>query len=112
MACVVEALGLMPLGSATAPAVSAVRTRIAENTGALIVAIAAHQPRPVRPQDILTKASFENAITVLQALGGSTNAVVHLLAIAGRVPALADADAGLTLDDFDRIGRRTPLLVA
>ncbi|TDL17200.1 dihydroxyacid dehydratase [Rickenella mellea] len=105
MACIVEALGLMPLGSATAPAVSSARSRIAEQTGSAIVAMAARNP-PLRPQDILTLSSFENAITVLQALGGSTNAVVHLLAIAGRMPSLS-----VTLDDFDRIGRRTPLLV-
>ena len=103
MACVTEALGLMPLGSATAPAISADRLRIAEQTGKIAVELV---KTGVKPHDVLSKQSFENAITVLQALGGSTNAIVHLLAIAGRVPNLA-----LTLDDFDRIGRRTPLLV-
>ena len=111
MACLTEALGIAPLGSATAPANVGQRLRIAELTGKL-----AAGPLP-RPREILTRESFENAITLLQALGGSTNAVVHLLAIAGRVDGV-----NLTLDgalwsrppltlDFDRIGRHTPLLV-
>ena len=58
-----------------------------------------------RPSTILTKASFHNAIVALAAIGGSTNAVVHLLAIAGRL------GVDLTLDDFDRIGSRVPVLV-
>ncbi|KZT37193.1 dihydroxy-acid dehydratase IlvD [Sistotremastrum suecicum HHB10207 ss-3] len=103
MACVVEALGLMPLGSATAPAVSSARLHIAESTGKIAVDLAKTQ---LKPQDILTRASFENAIVVLQALGGSTNAVVHLLAIAGRLPGV-----NLRLEDFDRIGKKTPFLV-
>lgn len=103
MACITEALGLMPLGSATAPAISADRIRIAERTGTLAVSLAR---KSARPRNILSRKSFENAITVLQAIGGSTNAVVHLLAIAGRLPGLQ-----LELADFDEIGRRTPLLV-
>jgi len=103
MACITEALGLMPLGSATAPAISADRIRIAERTGKLSVHLA---KTALLPQKILTKKNFENAIIVLQAIGGSTNAVVHLLAIAARVPGVL-----LDLEDFDRLGRKTPLLV-
>ncbi|WWC93837.1 dihydroxy-acid dehydratase [Kwoniella sp. B9012] len=101
MACLAEALGIAILGSAAAPANSSQRLRIAEATGKL--AASGRLPRPSR---IFTRKSFENAISLLQAIGGSTNAVVHLLAIAGRVPGL-----DITLDDFDRIGRKVPLLV-
>ncbi|KLT42472.1 dehydratase family protein 2 [Cutaneotrichosporon oleaginosum] len=100
MACLAEALGISPLGSACPPANGSQRLRVAELTGKL-----AAQGLP-RPSAVLSRKSFENAITVLQAIGGSTNAIVHLLAIAGRVPGL-----NLSLDDFDRIGRSTPLLV-
>lgn len=100
MACLTEALGLAQLGSACPPANGGQRLRVAEQAGRLAAT------KLLRPSEVLTRASFENAITVLQALGGSTNAVVHLLAIAGRL-----AGVGLTLADFDRIGRRTPLLV-
>ncbi|CAD6587937.1 MAG: hypothetical protein CYPHOPRED_004174 [Cyphobasidiales sp. Tagirdzhanova-0007] len=100
MACIGEALGLIPLGGATPPANSSARLRVAESTGKLAVR------RAMKPSRVLTRQSFENAITVLQAIGGSTNAVVHLLAIGGRVKGL-----DLTLDDFDRIGRITPLLM-
>jgi len=103
MACIAEALGMSPLGSATPPAVSSARMRVAEKTGQLAVAMIKQR---IPPTQILTKKNFENAITVLQALGGSTNAVVHLLAIAGRV-----LNVNLCLDDFDRIGRNTPLLL-
>lgn len=105
MACITAALGLMPLRGASAPAVSSSRLRIAEQTGANAVAVAkAH----LKPQDILTKESFLNAITVLQAIGGSTNAVVHLLAIANRHPAVQGV---ITLQTFEEIGRKTPLLI-
>jgi len=103
MACVTEALGLMPLGSATAPAISADRIRIAERTGHIAGSLAKSGKTP---QELLTRKHFENAVTVLQAIGGSTNAIVHLLAIAARLPNVA-----LGLEDFDIIGRRTPLLV-
>ncbi|KAJ5775991.1 uncharacterized protein N7511_001002 [Penicillium nucicola] len=105
MACVTAALGMMPLKGASAPAVSSARLRIAEETGANAVAIAKSQRKP---QTILAKESFWNAITVLQAIGGSTNAVVHLLAIANRHPELQGV---ITLDTFEEIGRKTPLLV-
>ena len=112
MACILEALGMAPLGSATPTAPSSARLRAAAQVGSLIVSYSLASESPLRPQDILTRSSFENAITVLQAIGGSTNAIVHLLAIAGRVPGLGPTEpGGITLDDFDKIGRRTPLLV-
>ncbi|KAI1334246.1 dihydroxy-acid and 6-phosphogluconate dehydratase [Xylariaceae sp. FL0016] len=107
MACLLVALGLMAPAGASAPAVSSSRLRIAEATGARAVAAIAAGDR-LRPQALLTRESFHNAITVLQAIGGSTNAVVHLLAIANRHPGVAGA---VGLDTFDEIGRRTPLLV-
>ncbi|KAJ5833115.1 hypothetical protein N7474_001426 [Penicillium riverlandense] len=105
MACVTAALGMMPLRGASAPAVSSARLRIAEETGANAVALA---KAARKPQDMLTKESFLNAITVLQAIGGSTNAVVHILAIANRHPAL---DGVITLQTIEEVGRKTPLLV-
>lgn len=105
MACVTAALGMMPLRGASAPAVSSARLRIAEETGANAVALAKVGRKP---QDVLTKESFLNAITVLQAIGGSTNAVVHLLAIANRHPALTGV---ITLQTIEEVGRKTPLLV-
>ena len=106
MACILVALGMMlPFQSATAPAVSASRLRVAEATGANAVQMAKNQ---LRPQSILSRESFLNAITVLQAIGGSTNAVVHLMAIVGRHP---DVAGTITLDTVDEIGRKTPLLV-
>ncbi|KAF2015769.1 dihydroxy-acid and 6-phosphogluconate dehydratase [Aaosphaeria arxii CBS 175.79] len=105
MACILAALGMMPFKGATAPAVSSARLRIAEETGKLAVQAAATK---LKPQQLLTRESFLNAITVLQAIGGSTNAVVHLLAIIGRHPDIAGT---ITLDTIDEIGRKTPLLV-
>jgi dihydroxy-acid dehydratase len=97
----------MPFSGASAPAVSASRLRIAEETGRIAVSLATNH-KHLPPQAILSEASFLNAITVLQAIGGSTNAVVHLLAIAGRHPGLAGT---ITLDTVDAVGQRTPLLV-
>ncbi|KAJ5937171.1 hypothetical protein N7454_004826, partial [Penicillium verhagenii] len=105
MACITAALGMMPLRGASAPAVSSARLRIAEETGANAVAIAKSGRKP---QDVLTKESFLNAITVLQAIGGSTNAVVHLLAIANRHPEIQGV---ITLQTIEEIGRKTPLLI-
>ncbi|KAJ7849308.1 dihydroxy-acid/6-phosphogluconate dehydratase [Mycena leptocephala] len=105
MACVTAALGLMPLRGASAPAVSATRLRVAEETGKNAVSAVSDEHRP---QEILTKESFLNAIIVLQAIGGSTNAVVHLMAIINRHPNVAGT---ITLDTFDEIGKKTPLLV-
>jgi dihydroxy-acid dehydratase len=99
MASISEALGLAPLGSASPPAESEGRTRVAERAGELALD-AVEQDR--RPSDILTRASFENAIAVQVAMGGSTNAVLHLLALA------AEAGIDLSIDDFDEISRRTP----
>jgi dihydroxy-acid dehydratase len=87
MACLTEAMGISPLGSASPPANGSQRLRVAEITGKLA------SGKLPRPSEILTRKSFENAVTLLQALGGSTNAVVHLLAIAGRMK-----DVNLTLE--------------
>lgn len=127
MACLLVGLGMMPLNGATAPAVSAARLRIAEETGRLAVAsllgdssgttnTSSHDNRrePLKPQMILSRASFLNAITVLQAIGGSTNAIIHLMAIVNRHPAISDPDGGedpINLDTIDAVGRTTPLLV-
>ncbi|CAH0021447.1 unnamed protein product [Clonostachys rhizophaga] len=105
MACILVGLGMMPFWGATAPAVSSARLRIAEETGSLAVKM--HNLK-LKPQTVLTRNSFLNAITVLQAIGGSTNAVVHLMAIIGRHP---DVAGTITLETFDEIGRKTPLLV-
>lgn len=105
MACITAALGMMPLKGASAPAVSSGRLRIAEETGANAVAVAQAKRTP---QKILSEESFLNAITVLQAIGGSTNAVVHLLATANRHPKV---QGRITLQTFDDIGRKTPLLI-
>lgn len=113
MACITAALGLIdPRGGATAAAVSSARLRIAEETGKNAVAAAASvsdgAARPLTLVNILSEASFHNAITVLQAIGGSTNGIVHLLAIAKRHP---DVAGKISLQTIDDIGRRTPLLV-
>ena len=103
MAAVGEAIGLSLPGAASPPAVDYRREVFARESGlraAEIVAAGGPLPR-----DILTKQAFENAITVVMALAGSTNAVLHLLAIA------REAGVDLQLDDFDRISRRTPHLV-
>ncbi|MGB7836237.1 MAG: dihydroxy-acid dehydratase [Xanthobacteraceae bacterium] len=103
MACLTETLGFTLPGAATAPAVSSDRTRLAEATGTRAAAMAvAGGPRP---RDILSPAALRNASVVLQATSGSTNALVHLAAIAGR--------AGIAYDlaEFDRVGREVPVLV-
>ena len=108
MACITAALGLIPLrGGATAAAVSSTRLRIAEETGALAATVAAAKPA-LTLQSILSRASFINAITVLQAIGGSTNAVVHLMAIINRHPAL---QGEITLQTIDDVGHKVPLLI-
>lgn len=102
MACLAEALGMMLPGAAAYPAPDNRRLRLAQETGRAAVRLAlAGGPTP---RQIMTRAAFENAITVLNALSGSTNGVVHLLAIAGR------CGVDLKLEDFDEIGRRTPVL--
>ncbi|MDT0184037.1 IlvD/Edd family dehydratase [Microbacterium sp. ARD31] len=102
MALVAEALGTVVPGLAGTPAPDARLLEAAHVTGALAVQLVADDRRP---STFLTKANFHNAIVALAAIGGSTNAVVHLLAIAGRL------GIDLTIDDFDRIGAEVPLLV-
>src|SRR5688572_11363451 len=102
MACMAEALGIALPGNAAIPAVDSRRHELAQRAGRQIVELV---ERGVRPSSILTRAAFENAIRVCGAIGGSTNAVVHLLALAGRV------GVELTLDDWDRIGRGVPTLL-
>jgi dihydroxy-acid dehydratase len=101
MAAVSEALGMALPGSASVPNTDPRREDLARRTGETAVAALGAD---LRPSKILTPAAFENAIALVMALGGSTNAVLHLLAIAheARVP--------LSLDDFDRVSRRTPHL--
>jgi L-arabonate dehydrase len=102
MACIVEALGMSLPGSAAIPAVDARRQQAAETAGRMIVDLVA---RAVRPSTILVDRAFEDAIRVLHALAGSTNAILHLLAIAGRV------GVDLNLSRFDELARSTPWLV-
>lgn len=102
MAIIAEALGMSLPGSAAIPAPDSRRLALAEMAGRRMVEMIAEGLKPSR---ILTREAFENAIAVDMAIGGSTNAVVHLLAIAGRTP------TKLVLDDFDTISRRTPFLV-
>jgi dihydroxy-acid dehydratase len=102
MACLVEALGMMPVGSASAPAVYAERLRIGEETGIQAVAMLQHRHPPAA---IMTEKAFENALRVLLAIGGSTNGIIHLAAIAGR------CGIRLHLDKINEIGETTPLLV-
>src|SRR5438105_10460649 len=102
MACIVEALGIALPGSASIPAMHADRVRMAEASGRTATEMAQRGPRPA---EVLTSAAFNNALTVLQALGGSTNALVHLSAIAGRRGIAIDLDA------FDQIGHKVPVLV-
>jgi dihydroxy-acid dehydratase len=99
MACVTEALGLMLPGGATPPAPSGARLRHGTQTGRAAVSLSR------RPREILTPSAFHNAIAVLCATGGSTNAVVHLLALARR------AGVELSLKDFGKVSNTTPVLV-
>jgi len=101
MATVMEVLGLSPSGSASIPAVDARKDGVGLRAGELVMETLR---RGLRPSDILTRASFENAIAAVAATGGSTNAVLHLLALA------REAGIPLEIDDFDRVSRRTPLL--
>ena len=102
MGIMAEALGMTLPGVAGIPAPDSRLLQVAHNSGRRIVEMVTSD---LKPSQVMTKASFENAILALAAIGGSTNAVVHLLAIAGRL------GVNLTLDDFDRIGSRIPLLV-
>jgi len=99
MASISEALGMAPLGSASAPAEDPERYEVAERAGELALECIEEDRRP---SDILSRESFENAIALQTAIGGSTNGVLHLLALA------AEADVDLSIEDFDEISRRTP----
>jgi dihydroxy-acid dehydratase len=101
LAAVVEALGFIPPGAATIPAVHSAHARLAVHSGRRIVDLVWQDLKPSR---ILSRESFLNAVTTLMAIGGSTNAIIHLIALAGR------AGIPLSLDDFDAVSRRTPVL--
>jgi dihydroxy-acid dehydratase len=102
MACLAEALGMIPLGNGSIPAVHADWLRAAEDAGALAVKLIS---QPVRPSEIITPASVENALRVLLALGGSTNALIHLTAIAGR------RGIRISLERLNQLSDTTPVLV-
>jgi dihydroxy-acid dehydratase len=102
MACLAEALGMMPLGHGSIPAVHADRLRAAEEAGALAMRLIA---APIRPSEIITAKAVENALRVLLALGGSTNALIHLTAIAGRCGLRVD------LHRLNELSDTTPVLV-
>src|ERR1700722_9423837 len=102
MACMAEALGMQLPGSARSPPVDSRRYEVAQDAGARIVSMVKED---LRPQEIMGRAAFDNAIRVNAAIGGSTNAVIHLTAIAGRL------GVSLSLDDFDSLARPVPTLV-
>ncbi len=102
LAVLAEVLGIALRGNGTIPATEAERQRLAEHAGRVIVAAVASDRRP---STLLTPAAFENAIRVLHAIAGSTNAIVHLTALAGRL------GISLPLSEFDRLSRETPTLL-
>ncbi|WP_319456431.1 MULTISPECIES: dihydroxy-acid dehydratase [unclassified Mycobacterium] len=102
MATLVEGLGMTLPGTAAVPAMDSRRLQVAEECGARAVGLAIER---LRPSQVLTREAFDNAITLMLAVGGSTNAIVHLLAIAGRV------GVPLSLARFHELSARTPLLV-
>jgi len=101
MATVFEAAGISPMGSGTVPATDAAKAEVARGCGRLVVDLV---ERDVTARQILSREALENGVAVAVATGGSTNAVLHLLAVAH------EAGVRLTLDDFDRISATTPLL--
>ena len=101
MAMAIEMLGLSPMGSASVPAMDPAKDETAFEAGRLVMALLR---RRLRPSRIVTRHAIENAIAAVAATGGSTNSVLHLLAIA------REAGVALSIDDFDRISRKTPLL--
>ncbi len=101
MSSIAEAIGMALPGSASAPAIDRTREQDAYNAGKAVVNLIR---QGITARDIMTKKAFENAITIVMALGGSTNAVLHLMAMA------YEARVDLTLDDFNRIGDKTPHL--
>ena len=102
MALITEALGMMISNGASAPAVSAERRRIAEETGKVVVEIA---KKSFNPKSFLTLKNFKNALIVLSAIGGSTNGIVHLTAMAGRL------GIDIDLNEFDKMTKDTPMIV-
>ena len=101
MAMAFELMGISPMGAAEVPAVDPRKASVAEAAGRLVMDVLR---RDLRPRQIITRESLENAIAAVAASGGSTNAVLHLLAVA------REAGVALSLDDFDRISARTPVL--
>jgi dihydroxy-acid dehydratase len=101
MASAFEVMGITPMGSGMVPAVAGAREQLARETGELVMQVLADD---LRPSDIITADSIENAIATVAMSGGSTNGVLHLLAVAN------EAGIELTIDDFDRISEKTPLL--
>ncbi|MCH7744562.1 MAG: dihydroxy-acid dehydratase [Chloroflexi bacterium] len=101
MSSAIEAMGMSMPGAASVPAVDPRNEAIAYNAGALLYNLL---ERDIKPRDIMTREAFENGIMVVLAMGGSTNAVLHLLAIA------REAKVPLEIDDFDRLSRRTPYI--
>ncbi len=101
MAMALELLGLSAMGTASVPATDPRKDEVGRRVGKLVLDLVRNG---VTPRDVVTRASFENAIAAVAASGGSTNAVLHLLAIA------REAHVPLTIDDFDRVSARTPLL--
>ena len=96
-----EVMGISPAGAAMVPAMDGSKSEVAVDAGKLVLDVLA---RGQRPSDIITRDSLENAIAAVATSGGSTNAVLHLLAVA------REAGIDLSIDDFDRISERTPLL--
>ena len=101
MSTAIEALGMSLPGDASIPAIDSRKLDVARQAGRTLLRLLEED---VRPRDILTRQAFENAITMVVAMGGSTNAVLHLMAIAN------EAEVNLGLEDFDRIGRNTPYI--
>src|SRR5205807_8847028 len=101
MSMVMEVIGLSPVGFNSIPAMDPEKHRAAERVGRLALQVL---EQDLRPSQILTRRAFDNAIAAVAASGGSTNAVLHLLALAREV------GVELAIDDIDRISRRTPLL--
>jgi len=105
MACIAEALGISLPGTAAIPAVHADRLRAAEASGTLAARMALGQIAPIKPDQIITQKSVENALRVLLAIGGSTNAIIHLTAIAGRL------NIPISLKRLNELSDETPVLV-
>jgi dihydroxy-acid dehydratase len=101
MSTVMEFIGLSPMGANSVPALDPMKNEVAYRTGKLVMDLLR---RGVRPLEILTRKAFENAIISVVATGGSTNSVLHLLAMA------REAEVPLTIDDFDAISSRTPIV--